>query len=76
MWGSVFSFSGGRLFFKRPRRFPYPVTVIFGAPLPATTTADEARDVVISLDGGGCNAPAAASLLQPAALEYTRYWPI
>ncbi len=35
LWGSIFSFQGGRFFRKWPRRFPYHVTVAFGAPLPA-----------------------------------------
>jgi acyl-[acyl-carrier-protein]-phospholipid O-acyltransferase/long-chain-fatty-acid--[acyl-carrier-protein] ligase len=49
MWGSIFSFQGGRLLWKWPRRFPYPVTVSFGAPLPATTTAQQARQAVQEL---------------------------
>src|SRR5262249_24791093 len=43
VWGSIFSFKGGRFFWKWPVRVPYPVTVAFGAPLPSTTTAAEAR---------------------------------
>ncbi len=43
VWGSIFSFKGGRFFWKWPARFPYPVTVAFGAPLPSSTTAAEAR---------------------------------
>jgi acyl-[acyl-carrier-protein]-phospholipid O-acyltransferase/long-chain-fatty-acid--[acyl-carrier-protein] ligase len=43
VWGSIFSFKGGRFFFKWPVRVPYPVTVAFGAPMPASTTAPEAR---------------------------------
>jgi acyl-[acyl-carrier-protein]-phospholipid O-acyltransferase/long-chain-fatty-acid--[acyl-carrier-protein] ligase len=35
LWGSVFSFQGGRYFRKIPRRIPYPVTVVFGEPVPA-----------------------------------------
>ena len=35
LWGSIFSFAEGKFFFKWPRRFPYPVTVAFGAPIPA-----------------------------------------
>ncbi len=35
LWGSIFSFEGGKYFFKWPRRFPYPVSVEFGAPIPA-----------------------------------------
>lgn len=33
LWGSIFSFQGGRYFFKWPKRIPYPVTVAFGAPI-------------------------------------------
>ena len=43
VWGSIFSFKGGRFFWKWPVRVPYPVTVAFGRPLPATTTAAEVR---------------------------------
>jgi acyl-[acyl-carrier-protein]-phospholipid O-acyltransferase/long-chain-fatty-acid--[acyl-carrier-protein] ligase len=38
LWGSIFSFQGGRFFTKLPKAFPYRVTVAFGKPL----TADEA----------------------------------
>jgi acyl-[acyl-carrier-protein]-phospholipid O-acyltransferase/long-chain-fatty-acid--[acyl-carrier-protein] ligase len=34
LWGSIFSFQGGRYFTKLPRKIPYPVTVAFGRPLP------------------------------------------
>ncbi|MEZ6057273.1 MAG: acyl-[ACP]--phospholipid O-acyltransferase [Planctomycetaceae bacterium] len=33
LWGSIFSFHGGKFFWKRPRVFPYPVTVAFGEPM-------------------------------------------
>jgi acyl-[acyl-carrier-protein]-phospholipid O-acyltransferase/long-chain-fatty-acid--[acyl-carrier-protein] ligase len=49
VWGSIFSFKGGRFFWKRPGRVPYPVTVAFGAPLPSTTTAAEARLAMMEL---------------------------
>src|SRR5262249_796994 len=35
LWGSIFSFQGGRFFTKFPKRIPYPVTVAFGKPLKA-----------------------------------------
>src|SRR5215467_14161422 len=35
LWGSIFSFQGGRFFTKIPKRIPYPVTVAFGRPLKA-----------------------------------------
>ena len=34
VWGSIFSFEGGRFIWKWPKRIPYPVDVRFGAPLP------------------------------------------
>src|SRR4026207_1734810 len=41
LWGSIFSFQGGRFFTKFPRRIPYPVTIAFGKPL-KTEAADNA----------------------------------
>jgi len=41
--GSVFSFQGGRFHWKWPRQFPYPVTVSFGAPMPASSSAHQVR---------------------------------
>jgi acyl-[acyl-carrier-protein]-phospholipid O-acyltransferase/long-chain-fatty-acid--[acyl-carrier-protein] ligase len=40
LWGSIFSFQGGKFFKKWPRRIPYPATVAFGEPL-----APEAADI-------------------------------
>jgi acyl-[acyl-carrier-protein]-phospholipid O-acyltransferase/long-chain-fatty-acid--[acyl-carrier-protein] ligase len=34
LWGSIFSFAGGRYVWKSPRLLPTPVWVAFGAPLP------------------------------------------
>ena len=49
VWGSIFSFKDGRFVWKWPRRLPYPVTVSFGAPLPATATAPEVRERIAAL---------------------------
>src|SRR5256884_947005 len=35
LWGSIFSFRGGKFFRKWPKHFPYRATVGFGAPLSA-----------------------------------------
>jgi acyl-[acyl-carrier-protein]-phospholipid O-acyltransferase/long-chain-fatty-acid--[acyl-carrier-protein] ligase len=40
LWGSIFSFKGGRFFSKWPSAVPYRVMVAFGEPLPA-----EAADI-------------------------------
>jgi acyl-[acyl-carrier-protein]-phospholipid O-acyltransferase / long-chain-fatty-acid--[acyl-carrier-protein] ligase len=49
IWGSIFSFSGGRFFWKVPRRIPYPVRVTFGKPMPPSATAQEVRQAVQEL---------------------------
>ncbi|MGH9594742.1 MAG: AMP-binding protein, partial [Bryobacteraceae bacterium] len=46
VWGSIFSFAEGKFFGKWPKRFPHPVTVSFGEPLPAGATAQDARQAV------------------------------
>jgi len=33
LWGSIFSFQGGKFFTKRPKEIPYRVSVAFGKPL-------------------------------------------
>jgi acyl-[acyl-carrier-protein]-phospholipid O-acyltransferase/long-chain-fatty-acid--[acyl-carrier-protein] ligase len=49
VWGSIFSFDGGRFFWKLPERLPYPVTVSFGAPLPSQTSAYDLRNAIRAL---------------------------
>jgi len=49
VWGSIFSFEGGRFFTKWPERIPYPVSVSFGTPQPSDTPAYKLRDAVRTL---------------------------
>jgi acyl-[acyl-carrier-protein]-phospholipid O-acyltransferase / long-chain-fatty-acid--[acyl-carrier-protein] ligase len=50
LWGSIFSFEGGRFFWKWPKRIPYPVTVSFGNPMPAeAVNAHEVRQAIAEL---------------------------
>jgi acyl-[acyl-carrier-protein]-phospholipid O-acyltransferase/long-chain-fatty-acid--[acyl-carrier-protein] ligase len=49
LWGSIFSFERGRFFWKWPKRIPYRVTVSFGAPMPATSTAHAVRQAIQEL---------------------------
>ncbi len=46
VWGSIFSFSSGRFFWKLPQRLPYPIDVIVGAPLPPASAAWQVRDAL------------------------------
>lgn len=49
VWGSIFSFEGGRFIWKWPRRFPHPITVNYGKPMPHTATPFEVRQSVQEL---------------------------
>lgn len=50
MYGSIFSFAGGRIFWKRPRALPYPLTVSFGSPMsPETASPDRLRSALLDL---------------------------
>ena len=43
VWGSIFSFAGGKFLWKFPRKIPYPVHVTFGTPVAGSTGAQEVR---------------------------------
>ena len=49
LWGSIFSFEGGKILNRLPARLPYPATIAFGAPLPAKSAASEVRTAVAEL---------------------------
>ena len=49
LWGSVFSYSEQRFFWKFPNAFPYPITVTFGAPMPSDTPAYRVRTAIQEL---------------------------
>lgn len=46
LWGSIFSYQGGKFIWKRPQRFPYPVTIAFGKPMPPESKAWQVRQAV------------------------------
>ena len=49
LWESVYSFEGGRFFWKRPRTLRQPVVISFGAPMPPSSTAHEVEQAVVRL---------------------------
>ncbi|MCO8120719.1 AMP-binding protein [Stieleria sp. TO1_6] len=49
MWGSLFSFSGGKFFFKWPEKFRRKLTLFVGKPLPNQTPIDLVRSQVQQL---------------------------
>lgn len=48
-WGSIFSYFHGRPMSHLPASVPYPVTVLFGEPLPSTASTAEVRESVLEL---------------------------
>jgi acyl-[acyl-carrier-protein]-phospholipid O-acyltransferase / long-chain-fatty-acid--[acyl-carrier-protein] ligase len=50
LWGSIFSFQGGKFFAKLPKEFPYRVSVAFGKPLePAAADIATVREELLKL---------------------------
>ncbi len=54
IWGSIFSFNEGRYFWKLPKTIPYPITVVFGKPLPADSKTYQVRIAVQELGAEAC----------------------
>lgn len=48
-WGSILSYAHGKLLSRLPALSPYPVTILFGDPMPATSPAVEVRQKVAEL---------------------------
>lgn len=49
VWGSIFSYERGKYFFKWPKMLPYPVSVTYGEPMPAKTSAFVIRNKIREL---------------------------
>ena len=49
LWGSIFSYYSGRVLSTLPRKFPYPVSIHFGATLPAGSSVNQIRQKVTEL---------------------------
>jgi acyl-[acyl-carrier-protein]-phospholipid O-acyltransferase/long-chain-fatty-acid--[acyl-carrier-protein] ligase len=49
LWGSIFSFAGGRYFWKLPKRWPYPVSIHFGKPITEPGDVNHVRRAVEQL---------------------------
>jgi acyl-[acyl-carrier-protein]-phospholipid O-acyltransferase/long-chain-fatty-acid--[acyl-carrier-protein] ligase len=49
LWGSIFSFQGGKFFWKRPQRWPYPISIFFGRPVDNPVDMHQVRQAVQAL---------------------------
>ena len=48
-WGSIFSYSSGKLLSSLPKQFPYPVSVYFGQAMPSGSSSEQIRQKVLEL---------------------------
>lgn len=49
LWGSIFSYEGGRFIWKKPKYWPYPISISFGSPIPNVHNVDIVRNAVLEL---------------------------
>ena len=49
LWGSVFSYHSGRFFWKKPRHWPYPVSISFGKSISNVDDVHVVRQAVLEL---------------------------
>jgi len=49
MWGSIFSFEGGKAIWKLPKKWRYPVTIRFGKPICHPADIEQIRQAVVEL---------------------------
>ncbi len=76
LWDSVACYRYGKLFSRFPRPLPYPVSVHFGEPMPADSTAQQIRQAVLELscDWMECRKGWRLSLAQTFAKIARRNW--
>jgi acyl-[acyl-carrier-protein]-phospholipid O-acyltransferase/long-chain-fatty-acid--[acyl-carrier-protein] ligase len=49
IWGSIFSFSESKFFWKMPRKIPFPITIAYGKPMASDRNAYELRNAIQEL---------------------------
>jgi acyl-[acyl-carrier-protein]-phospholipid O-acyltransferase / long-chain-fatty-acid--[acyl-carrier-protein] ligase len=50
LWGSIFSYDGGKFFWKWPKRWRYPVTIRFGKPIQDPLSVEQVQAAVVELN--------------------------
>ncbi|MGB9334029.1 MAG: acyl-[ACP]--phospholipid O-acyltransferase [Candidatus Acidiferrales bacterium] len=73
VWGSIFSYEGGRFFWKFPRQIPYSLSVSFGAPLPHDATPFQVRQSVQDMQSRAFHYRRPRLRTLPSALIHTAH---
>ena len=68
LWGSVFSFYGGKFFSRMPRRWRYPVTITFGEPIYHPQSAYQVKQAVARLGVQSMEGRKSQQLIPPRQL--------
>ena len=55
IWGSIFSYAGGKIVYKMPKRFRPPITINLGKPIPRPETVHLVRQSVLELGADSVN---------------------
>ncbi|MGV2338905.1 MAG UNVERIFIED_CONTAM: hypothetical protein LVR18_34440 [Planctomycetaceae bacterium] len=50
LWGSIFSYDQGSFWWKRPRHWPYPVSILFGRAISEVADTEVVRSAVLELN--------------------------
>lgn len=72
LWGSIFSYERGRLFWKTPRRWPYPISIHFGPSVAKPEEVHEVRRAVQDLGAQAVQDRASQSDAQNLPSEFIR----
>ncbi len=70
LWGSIFSFQGGKFFWKLPGKWPYPISIFFGPPVHHPEQLHQVRQAVSEL--GAVAVRARAERILPAPRSFIR----
>ena len=65
LWGSIFSFEGGKFFWEWPRRLPYPVSIFFRPPVDRPDDVHRVRQAVAQLGASAVQARSRRMLALP-----------
>lgn len=68
LWGSIFSFAGGKFFWKLPRRWRYPVSIYFGRPLDRIGGLGAVRQAVAELGAQALEQRETRPMILPRAM--------
>jgi acyl-[acyl-carrier-protein]-phospholipid O-acyltransferase/long-chain-fatty-acid--[acyl-carrier-protein] ligase len=68
LWGSIFSFAGGKFFWKLPTRLRYPVAVHYGPPVPTPPTVARVRRAIQDLELAAMSQPLSTRTPLPLAM--------